>query len=259
MGQAKASGTAAKPPQASGSNSSSGPYIPLPESGETLLSYLDPTISFAQQIGVSSGPSVSAGAAAIDHPVNNNDWVADLTLFAPDGNSGTRVFSNVAGERFDNVDINRVAVDNQISNPTLIKVSEDSGVISNGNNDALNANQSSATPSASIVKRRGYEEVNDYSSSLVQVAPPAVLSLQLPAYHPAPPVETKPQVVEIPKYSPSAPVVEMPTYTPTVSAVESTSYSSASEVISATYAALSSVVSSTPVTLPATGYKKSSY
>ncbi|KAJ1813380.1 hypothetical protein LPJ75_003213, partial [Coemansia sp. RSA 2598] len=144
--------------------------------------------------------------------------MADTTQFASDGNSGTRVFSNVAGGRFENVDIDRMVVDNQISNPTLIKVSGNSGVVSNGDNNALGANRNAASAPVSVVKRGSYKKDDDYSSSSIAAAPPVTSSSQPPAYHPAPPAETKPQVVETPNYS------------PTVPAAASTPYSSASPV-----------------------------
>ncbi|KAJ2605679.1 hypothetical protein H4R99_000930 [Coemansia sp. RSA 1722] len=280
-GQQKTGGAAASPPQ----KSYDGPYIPLPNPGEPLLSYLDRLLSglpllgnllaglgyvlFGQQIGVSSGPSVATGAAVVNHSVNNNGWVADATLFVSSENSGPRVVSNVAGGRFDDVNINRTAGDNLITNPTVISVSGNSGAVSNGDKNIIGATQNSSTAPVSVVKRGSYEKGNDYSSSTAAPAAPST-----PAYHPAPPAESKPQVVETPKYSPTLPAVETPKYTPSVSVVESTPYSSALPVITpyissstsssavvvttATYVA-PPVVSSTPISVSATGYKKSGY
>ncbi|KAJ2165860.1 hypothetical protein IW139_002073 [Coemansia sp. RSA 353] len=137
----------------------------------------------AQEIGVSSGDRVSAGASAIDHPNVNNGMQSDGSLFVSGTAGQGGLFNNVVGSHFVNANLNTAFEDNLVNNPGFTSIAGNSGWVANGDRNALGSVQN-------VLVRRG-----EYHAAAPAYNAPA-------SYHPAMPAYSAPVV-----YHPVGPIV----------------------------------------------------
>ncbi|KAJ2497856.1 hypothetical protein GGH96_004774 [Coemansia sp. RSA 1972] len=94
------------------------------------------TAAVAQQVGSSSGPSVSDGEAAVSHPNINNGLQLQNSL-ADSSNKGGNVFHNLEGNTFTDALSNTGLSDNNFVNPSSDNVSGNSGATTNGHGNQI--------------------------------------------------------------------------------------------------------------------------
>ncbi|KAJ2476102.1 hypothetical protein IWW56_005099 [Coemansia sp. RSA 2131] len=143
----------------------------------------------AQEIGVSSGDKVSAGASAIDNPNVNNGVQTDGSLFVSGSAGQGGLFNNVVGSHFVNANLNTAIEDNLVNNPGFTSIAGSSGWVANGDRNALGSVQN-------VLGRRDV-----YHAAAPAYSAPV-------AYHPAVPAYSAPVVYHpVAPYAAIAPIV----------------------------------------------------
>ncbi|KAJ1857859.1 hypothetical protein GGH12_001381 [Coemansia sp. RSA 1822] len=143
----------------------------------------------AQEIGVSSGDKVSAGASAIDNPNINNGMQTDGSLFVSGSAGQGGLFNNVVGSHFVNANLNTAIEDNLVNNPGFTSIAGNSGWVANGDRNALGSVQN-------VLGRR-----DAYHAAAPAYSAPV-------AYHPAVPAYSAPVVYHpVAPYAAIAPIV----------------------------------------------------
>ncbi|KAJ2502196.1 hypothetical protein GGH96_001268 [Coemansia sp. RSA 1972] len=135
----------------------------------------------AQEIGVSSGDKVSAGASAIDHPKVNNGVQADGSLFVSGTAGQGQLLNNVVGSHFVNANLNTAFEDNLVNNPGFTSIAGNSGWVANGDRNALGSVQN-------VLNRRGEYHAAAPAYTAPVAYHPVVPAYSAPVYHPVAPI-----------------------------------------------------------------------
>ncbi|KAJ2519309.1 hypothetical protein GGI11_002609 [Coemansia sp. RSA 2049] len=188
----------------------------------------------AQEIGVSEGSKVSAGASAIDNPNVNNGFQAESSLLTSGGSTafgGNTLFNHVAGSQFTNINENLSVQDNLVNNPGFTSVHGNNGWTADGDGNLMGPVLNDMRGGFAPLRKRAGDVVfanNAHHAASVMYSPfapaayygPAtVISYPVPMVAPVyyAPVHKQTRgysaqapAKEAPKYAGNAPVVEQP-------------------------------------------------
>ncbi|KAJ2655441.1 hypothetical protein IWW48_005528 [Coemansia sp. RSA 1200] len=188
----------------------------------------------AQDVGVSEGSKVSAGASAIDSPNINNGFQAESSLLTSGGSTafgGNTLFNHVAGSQFTNVNENLSVQDNLVNNPGFTSVQGNNGWTADGDGNLMGPVLNDMRGGFAPLRKRAGDVVfanNAHHIASVMYSPfapaayygPATVlsypvSVVAPVYYAPIHKQTRGYTAEAPaketpKYASKAPIVEQP-------------------------------------------------